>query len=249
VKHLKTSDIAKAVGVHSNTVRLYEEWGLLPPIPRNERGYRQYTEKHLEQLRLVRIALRCNYVEAGFRKRAISIIKLAAGADLTGALTAAYRHLDHVRREQLKAEEALLLIQRWMEGTLEEDAKVYLKRKKVADLLEVSTDLLRNWERNNLIRIVRNPDNGYRIYDSAAVNRLKVIRTLRSANYSMMSILRIMQHIDAGKRGDIRDILNTPPPEEDIIHATDQWVLTLQETEQNADQIIQQLQMMIAKFN
>jgi DNA-binding transcriptional MerR regulator len=25
--YLRTSDLAKAVGVHPNTVRLYEEWG------------------------------------------------------------------------------------------------------------------------------------------------------------------------------------------------------------------------------
>jgi len=32
-RYMRTSDIAKAVGVHPNTVRLYEEWGFLPPIP------------------------------------------------------------------------------------------------------------------------------------------------------------------------------------------------------------------------
>lgn len=43
-RYLRTSDIAKAVGVHPNTVRLYEEWGFLPPIPRNLSGYRLFTD-------------------------------------------------------------------------------------------------------------------------------------------------------------------------------------------------------------
>jgi hypothetical protein len=33
---MKTSDIAKALGVHVNTVRLYEEAGFLPAIPRGK---------------------------------------------------------------------------------------------------------------------------------------------------------------------------------------------------------------------
>ena len=51
---LRTSDIAKAVGVHPNTVRLYEEWGFLPPIPRSPSGYRLFTGAHLDQMRLAR---------------------------------------------------------------------------------------------------------------------------------------------------------------------------------------------------
>lgn len=38
-KHLRTSQIAKDLGVHVNTIRLYEEWGLLPEIPRAANGY------------------------------------------------------------------------------------------------------------------------------------------------------------------------------------------------------------------
>lgn len=33
-KHLRTSDIAKELGVHVNSVRLYEASGFLPEIPR-----------------------------------------------------------------------------------------------------------------------------------------------------------------------------------------------------------------------
>jgi GntR family transcriptional regulator/MocR family aminotransferase len=56
-RYMRTSDIAKAVGVHPNTVRLYEEWGFLPPIPRSPSGYRQFTQAHLDQMRLARTAL------------------------------------------------------------------------------------------------------------------------------------------------------------------------------------------------
>ena len=30
MKTYKTSEVAAAIGIHPNTVRLYEEWGLIP---------------------------------------------------------------------------------------------------------------------------------------------------------------------------------------------------------------------------
>ena len=59
--YLRTSQIAKELGVHVNTIRLYEADGLLPAIPRAANGYRQYTAMHLEQARLVHLSLRWPY--------------------------------------------------------------------------------------------------------------------------------------------------------------------------------------------
>ena len=39
-QHLLTSEVAAAAGVHPNTVRLYEQWGFIPPVPRGPKGYR-----------------------------------------------------------------------------------------------------------------------------------------------------------------------------------------------------------------
>ena len=39
----KTSEIAAAIGVHPNTVRLYEELGLIPKPQRLSNGYRVFT--------------------------------------------------------------------------------------------------------------------------------------------------------------------------------------------------------------
>ena len=78
---LRTSDIAKAVGVHPNTIRLYEAWGLLPPIPRGPSGYRLFTEAHLDQMCLARIALGESWPGRNIRHSAV-------------ALEGAYDHLD-----------------------------------------------------------------------------------------------------------------------------------------------------------
>ena len=50
-----TTEVAKIIGIHPNTVRMYEEWGLIPLAERKPNGYRIFTDFHIEQLRLARI--------------------------------------------------------------------------------------------------------------------------------------------------------------------------------------------------
>src|SRR5690606_9598804 len=103
-KFLKTSDIAREIGVHVNTIRLYEEQGYLPPIPRGANGYRQYTAMHLEQARLVHLALAGSYV--GDKALLVDMIQRAADNDFGMAMELAYHYLARVRMERTYAESA-----------------------------------------------------------------------------------------------------------------------------------------------
>jgi len=247
MKYYKTSEIAKLVCVHPNTVRLYEKWKLLQPVPRNCKGYRLYTEDHLEQMRLARIALRCDFIEGNIRNLATVIVKTAAQGELQKALNMAYDYTIHIQNELTKAEEALEIIYKWLKDEVIVEEETYIKRKNVANLINVSVDVLRDWERNGLIKVPRSPNNNYRVYGAYQIRRLKVIRTLRNANYSMMSILRMFKYIDEGKTSNVKEIIDTPSREEDIISATDRWITTLIETIENADEVIVQLKMMIQR--
>ena len=244
MKYYKTSQVAKIAGVHPNTVRLYEEWGLLQPTTRGGNGYRIYTEHHVEQMRLARIALRCDFVEGNIRKRARALVKASAGGQMEEARKLADEHLLHIQDELNRAEEALELIEQQLKGLPQEEGSSYVRRADVAKLLDVSIDVLRNWERNGLIHIPRSLENQYRIYGTKEIHRLKVIRTLRSANYSMMAILRMLRHIDEGGQGDLREIINTPSTEEDIIGATDRWISALIQSKQDAKEAALQLERM-----
>ena len=44
----KTIDIARIIGIHVNTVRLYEKCGLIPKPERLENAYRVFTDLHIE---------------------------------------------------------------------------------------------------------------------------------------------------------------------------------------------------------
>jgi DNA-binding transcriptional MerR regulator len=247
LKYYRTSEIARAVGVHPNTVRLYEDWGLLQHIPRGTNSYRLYTVAHLEQMRLARIVLK-NFVERNIRKRARSIIKTAAEGNLKLALEEAYNYLDHIRNERAKAEGALTILQRWINKRDESDAEtISLRMRDAARLLSVSIDALRNWERNGLLEVPRSRENGYRLYGQKEINRAKVIRTLRMANYSMMSILRMLKTIDTNENVDIYRIVSTNYPDEDMVYVTDRLILSLAEIEKDANEIILQIQKMLGK--
>ncbi len=67
-----TLGVARAVGVHPNTVRLYEAWGYLPPIPRARSGYRQFTRQHVAQMKLARLFLSGAWTGSAIRKSGIA---------------------------------------------------------------------------------------------------------------------------------------------------------------------------------
>ena len=241
--YLRTSDIAKAVGVHVNTVRLYEEWGFLQPVPRSPTGYRLFTEAHLEQMRLARMAMHGPWPGSSIRKSALTLVRKSASGDLGGALEQADHHLALVQAERARAEAAAGLLERWAQGTAADTTAKPLRIGEAAELLGATADQLRNWERNGLIDVPRDPNNGYRLYSAAEIGRLRVIRMLLRAGYSMMAILRMLLQLDRG--GNPRQALDTPHPDEDVYTAADQWLSSLAEQEQRARNIITQLECMI----
>jgi DNA-binding transcriptional MerR regulator len=244
---LRTSEIARSVGVHPNTVRLYEEWGFLPPIPRSPGGYRLFTQDHLDQMRLARMALDTPWPGRDIRRSALALVRKAASGHLNTALEQAHHHLALIRSERDHAEAAAQFLERWAQGSVVDDTAKPLLVGEAARLLEVTTDMLRNWERNGLIRVPRDSHSGYRLYGAGEIGRLRVIRVLRQARYSTMSILRMVLHLDQGGREDLRQVLDTPRPDEDIIFATDRWLSTLTELEQRAQEIIVHLEGMMHK--
>jgi DNA-binding transcriptional MerR regulator len=241
--YLRTSDIAKAIGVHPNTVRLYEEWGFLPPIPRSSSGYRRFTKDHLEQMRLARMAMHGPWPGTSIRKSALTLVRQAASGDLGGALEQAYHHLALVQAERARAEAAAGLLERWAQGATTDTTTKTMRIGEAAQLLDVTADQLRNWERNGLIEVPRDQHNGYRLYRAAEIGRLRVVRMLLRAGYSMMAILRMLLQLDRGT--DPRQALDTPHPDEDVHTAADQWLSSLAEQEQRAQSIIAQLEHMI----
>ena len=248
-KYLRTSDVAKAAGCHVNTVRLYETWGFLPPIPRTSSGYRQFTEAHADQMVLARMVDGTPLPRQNHPAFVTALVKHAATGDLGGALEMAYAHVALVQSERAAAESAVQLLERWAQGTAADATVGPLRIGETAKLLGVTTDMLRNWERNGSIIVPRDPNNGYRYYEAAEISRLRVIRMLIRAGYSIMAVLRMLVQLDGGESDNLSEALDTPHPDEDVYTAADRWLSTLAAQEQRALEIIAHLEMMIQKRN
>lgn len=243
----KTSELAHCIGIHPNTVRLYEELELIPKAERMTNGYRIFTDFHMEQIKLARTALRVEVLQNGLRKQAIAIIKISACADFKKAILLAENYLHQIKIEQKNAEEAIDIVERLLSGENEVTDAVVLTRKETADCLKISMDALRNWEMNGLLTVKRR-QNGYRVYTAEDLRRLKIIRSLRCANYSLSSILRLLNTLSKNPEADIRQAIDTPKENEDIISVCDKLLTSLKYAEQNALAIIEQLKKMKKQF-
>jgi DNA-binding transcriptional MerR regulator len=226
---------------------MYEEWGLIPLAERKPNGYRVFTVFHIEQLRLVRIAFQIEVLQNGLRKKVVEIIKLSANRDFDKALTFAEEYRSQIQREKRNAEESIGIAKQILSGKSIEHT-LFLKRKEVSDYLDISMDTLRNWERNGLIQVKRK-QNGYRAYTSDDIERLKMIRTLRLANYSLEAILRMLNALDHNPQVNIKWVLNTPRADADIVSVCDRLIVSLREAEKNAEKMIKILLEMKESFS
>lgn len=232
-----TGQIAKIVGLHPNTVRMYEEWGLIAKPMRKSNGYRVYNDIHIRQFQLARKALQIEILQAGLRRQIIEAVKLSAAYQFDEAIELATEYIRTAKREKENAKEAAEICELLYRQQPETDGVLY-KRAQAAKELDLTIDTIRNWEMNGLLTVKRKK-NGYRVYDSNDIKRLKIIRSLRCANYSLSAILRMIKKYDSGMNGDnILDILNIPDNDDDIITVCDRLVVSLENAINNAYEVI-----------
>lgn len=247
MKTYKTSEVAAIIGIHPNTVRLYEQLELIPEAKRLSNGYRIFTDFHIAQLRLARTAFQIEVLQNGLRKKVVQIVKVSATGDFDEALRLTEAYLKQLRRERLQAEAAVKIAERILSGEPSEHIH-FMKRKEASAYLGISIDTLRNWEMNGLLTVKRR-ENGYRVYTDEDLQRLKIIRSLRLANYSLESILRMLSQLSKNPEADIRALLNTPDDKENIITACDKLIVSLKDAVKNAKTMIEMLKDMKEKFN
>ena len=92
------TDVSKKYGISVDTLRYYERIGLIPPVNRNESGYRDYTEEDCEWV----------YFAVAMRSAGISVEALIEYVDLfQKVLERLDRKIDGYEERILKYEEKL----------------------------------------------------------------------------------------------------------------------------------------------
>lgn len=244
----KTAQVAKVIGIHPNTVRLYEKLELIPKPQRLSNGYRIFSDFHIAQFKLARTALKVEVLQSGLRKNMINIIKLSAQGEFQKAIVYTNNYINQVKIEQKNAEEAIEITKKLLFGIQDKERDVAFTRKQTADYLKITIDTLRNWEMNGLLSVKRK-QNGYRVYNKNDIQLLKIIRSLRLANYSLAAILRMISALSNNSKIDIREVINTPKTDEDIVTVCDKLLTSLSNAELNANRVLSQLKAMQKKFS
>lgn len=112
----KTAEIAAIIGIHPNTVRLYEELELIPRPKRQPNGYRIFTEFHVDPFRLSRLAFQIEILQNGLRKKIVQMVKISATGDFDTAFIHAEEYRSQVRQERRNAEEAIRIVRHILSG-------------------------------------------------------------------------------------------------------------------------------------
>jgi len=239
----RTVDVARAAGTHENTVRLYVEWGFLAEPERAANGYRRWTAGHIDQMLFARLALRGLWPGRPIRESALALVRRAATGDLAGAAVDARIHAALVEAEIARAESAAAFLERWAAGTVDTDGgDERIGPREAAEAVGATPGQIRNWERNRLVAAIKDPVSGHRTYGPDQIGRLRVVRSLLLAGYSVMALLRMTTELDRGRSTGLKDVLNTPRPDEEALTAFDRWLDSLAEQRERAALLVETLE-------
>lgn len=183
-----TSQIARLAAVHPNTVRLYEQWGFISPVPRKPNGYREFTERHLAEITFARAALPGPYpCEKGLLPAAVSAY---VRQDFPESLRLIHTYAAALATEHQKAWEALGVLDRWHAGHTPDTIPLRMPRKVAAAACGISTDTLRTWERTGLLSPTKNTS-GRLSYSAGDLENILVVRLLRKCGFSLASLQKV----------------------------------------------------------
>lgn len=239
VQIYKTAELARELNVHPNTIRFYENNGLISPAPRAKNGYRMFNIRHLYQLKICRCIYNSEWTGRAIRSSALKALEAMRAWDIKKAMKCAEANLKLVEREYAKALETTVILKQWAKNSIPQQTGKQFNRSEAAVLIGVTPEVLRNWERNGLISVPRS-GTGKRFYSDREIARLRVIYMLRQTNYSISAIHRSLALHDRGNSAGAVLLLNQPEQDEEITYtsAGDHWIASLVNASETARKMI-----------
>lgn len=237
---LTTGAVARILSVHPNTLRWYEAAGYLPSVPRAANGYRRFSRELVRLARIVRTSQPLLPLYGAIRRAALTflatckeecIARERGSGSCCGPYHASLQCLETLtgllREEHRLALEALAALDRFRRGdsveALEGDGEAvkFCGRPlrfigAAAFRTGLSRDQIIGWERNGLVRYPRS-NTGYRLFGPQEIDRLLIIRSCRTAGYSLTGIRRLVRAIDSeppSHSESLRTIADTPTAHE-----------------------------------
>jgi DNA-binding transcriptional MerR regulator len=194
---VKTSELARAVGLSVQQVRNYEAYGFLPSAERSANGYRRYTAQHLDALETARVLIR------GYGwENALAVMQAVHRNDMDAALElvdARHAQRDQTRRQVDRTLAALQVAMAqqgsWARVRDGEQIGIYAAARRVG----VRVSAVRYWEERGLLHPARDERSGGRRYDERLLQQLQIVALLRQADYAFERIRAVLDDLEAGK--------------------------------------------------
>ena len=228
MKTYRTSELAKKLNIHPNTVRFYEKINFISTVKRENNNYRIFTEKHYFQIKIIKLLYKDGWFGKEFRKTANDIIFSMRDWDLDRALNNTEIHSEALREELRKAKSTVKILDLWSKNENKISNNNVYDYNEASQLIGASKESIRNWERNKLIDIPRKSKNKTRYFTDKEIQRLKIIYMLRQSKFTISSIFRSMQAYEKGLVERISEELKDDTEEKMLIVTGDNWVLNLE---------------------
>jgi len=240
MKEYKPIELAQMFNLHPNTIRFYESIGYISKAKRKSNGYRQFTDEHVLQLTICRYILGYRYTNRRIRDTGKLIINSASKGEFIAGKQYAYDYIKIIQSEISIAERTAQLLHKWAESKHDIDNSVKLEklytRKEIACLLGVTSEAVRNWERNGLIKSDKRGNKNEVLFNNIDLDRMQIIYMLRQTGYSMSSIYRCLKTYDKGQTELVVFALNKTD-EQELLSAGDCWLSELKSVEAAAEKI------------
>ncbi|OAA92411.1 MerR family transcriptional regulator [Clostridium ljungdahlii] len=238
-KIYKVIDLARIYGIHPNTIRLYEKLGFISKAKRNMNNYRIFEELHALQIKVCRYILGYPFTNKHIRNASNEIMWSIAKKqwDEAGQNTDCY--IQMIEQEIKKAQKACEMLDNWANSIKNNEILLenkMLSRKDIADYLGVTTEAIRNWERNGLILAEQVGKKGKKLYSSTDLGRMHIIYMLLQSGYSMASIHHSISMYDKGHAELVSSALDCQEYD-DFISVGDRWLYELNKLLEAAQKI------------
>ncbi|MFX3632775.1 MAG: MerR family DNA-binding transcriptional regulator [Candidatus Pristimantibacillus sp.] len=193
-RYFKPIEIARELRISTSALRHYESWGVVPPPARAANGYRLYTKLHLAYFRCLRamfpgfgVAITCE------------VLRSLQTANRNAAFWLVNKEQSNLQHEKIAADQTLELLQNLDLPPLpNKKANNHMTIGEAAEFTGVTTSAIRHWEKEGLLTITRNPENGYRLFTTQHIRTILLIRTLRNTIYFLKSMKEIVMAIEHG---------------------------------------------------
>ncbi len=217
-------EVTRFTGVKAGTIRYYEGCGFLENVNRLPNNYRIFNRHHIYQVIICKLVF-CGFVNKQLRKASMRIIEAAKEWDLSEYKYTTSIYLKLIQDEIHRVHTVIELVR---SGLMTENASINIYTKKqAADILGITEETIRNWERNDLLTSFKPYQR--RIYSQKIINRMYLIHLLINTGYSIMLIRKFLLDYDNSKNINSIELLVNPGEHKDLIGVADRYLQSLHE--------------------